>query len=283
MCPTEDRAVKRSLRALAAGGCLLVLLLSPAPVLADVLVNWSGLANAGGSATGESGSLSTLGSSADVSATSCSTCVSSYGDARVGIPAADTVSLSAIGSGDHATGEGTMTADVVASFEVVSPRVPAGVPMPIVISLTLSGELDVSAAASRAGSSVSLTSSLGSAFEQSLTASNYTSNSQQFSVTQSEMIRVPVGQSFSFDPSVILDAFGGGGGMDGSGNGSASAILSFSARPEDPKVFALSDPPPGPWLFALADPTPEPPSALLMICGFAALVLAVCRRRYAQA
>ena len=198
--------------------------------LADVVADWNGSVEANDAETVDQGALSTVGSEANLSLSSPDNEVLAFSSVDLSLPAADTVSFSLDSETDHGTAEATLGAAIMATFKAVSSTLKAGTPVRVMIILSLTGGISGTAGNAMADSNVSLTSSLGPPFDQSVSWSDFETGEQPLSLSESKIITAFVGSDFAFDPTIDLSSVSSGGGEDGDGGIDASGTLSFSAE-----------------------------------------------------
>jgi hypothetical protein len=207
--------------------------------LADVVVDWSGSVQANEAETASNGVLSTVESEANLSLSSPINEVLAFSSFGISIPAADTVSFSLDSVTDHGTAGATFGSAITATFKPVSSTLKAGTPVEVMISLSLTGSLSGSAGSAIADSSMSLTSSLGPPFDQSVALSGFESTEQPLSLTESAIVTAFVGQDFALDPTIDFTSTSLGGGEDGFAGIDAFGTLSFSAESLDSEASVI--------------------------------------------
>jgi hypothetical protein len=198
--------------------------------LADVVADWNGSVEANGAETVDQGALSTVESEANLSLSSPVGEVLAFSSLGFSVPAADTISFSLDSETDHGTAEATLGSAILATFKAFSSTLKAGTPVRVMITLSLTGGISASAGDANADSNVSLRSSFGSPFDQSVSLSDFESAEQPLSLSESKIITAFVGSDFAFDPTIDLDSLSLGGGEDGSAGTDVSGTLSFSAE-----------------------------------------------------
>ena len=206
---------------------------------AGVVADWSGSVEANEDETVSNGVLSTVGSEANLSLSSPIGEVLAFSSLGLSIPAADTVSFSLASVTDHGTAGATFGSAIVATFKPVSTTLKAGTPVEVMISLSLTGSLSGSAGSAIADSSISLTSSLGPPFDQSIAVSGFESTEQPLSLSESAISTAFIGQDFALDPTIDFISTSLGGGVDGFAGIDASGTLSFSAESLNSEAFVV--------------------------------------------